>query len=194
MNFEEEQREILEKIEEIGEMKRKLGWGGTAWNKFMGDVACRVVRNYLGRHIPEGYKIVGPNAYVESLPIEFDLLVVDGDAEPEKYTNAYPIKSLRIVIEVKKCGIIGSLRNLNRILGRIHKSFSSIVRKNHSVRCVYLAIQEVGKPKRKRSINYLEETRKRLYPFKVFALKESRTGEPIKGEWKKFVEFIKSNL
>ena len=181
---EDEQAEILKVI------KERVGASGRPWNKYNGDVCCRIIKKHAEKYVPEGCKIVGPNAYAQGIATEFDLIIVDKDATPKKYTNAYPVESIRYVIEVKKRGIYGGHKDLQNTIQRIRKNFTSVTRRNPKTKCAYLTIQEVWKPKRKGSIDYFEETKKGLHPFKVFALMESRTNKPIEGMLKRFISSL----
>ena len=178
---EEKQVEMLKVIE------KSVGPSGRAWNKYNGDVCCRIIKEYAKKYVPEGCKIVGPNVYAQGIPTEFDLFIVDKEATPERCTNAYPVESIRYIIEVKKRGIYGGRKDLQNVIKRIHNNFISVAKRNPKIKCAYLTVQEVWKPERKGSIDYLEETKKGLQPFKVFALKESRTNKPIEGMWKHFI-------
>ena len=184
MGSEREQIEILRAVEE------SVGSSERTWNKYNGDVCCRIVKEYLKKYVPEDYKVVGPNVYAEGFPTEFDLFIVDKEATPKKYTHAYSVKSIRYIIEIKKRGIYGGRKDLQTVIKRIHDNFTSVVNKNPKIKCAYLAIQEVWKPKRRGSIDYLEETKKGLHPFDVFALKESRTNKIIEGEWERFIDSL----
>jgi len=63
MAFEEEQEEILGRIDNITvEGKRGI------WDRYNGDVCCRVIKEYAQRYIPKSWKIVGPNVYADTLP------------------------------------------------------------------------------------------------------------------------------
>lgn len=186
MSFEAEQMEILKVVE------KNVVAGGYPWNKYNGDVCCRIIKKYLEEYMPEGYKVVGPNAYINGFSTEFDLLIVDKDITPMMFTNAYPIKSIHYILEIKKRGVYGGRRDLQRVVKQLHSNFALVTSRNPQIKCVYVTIQEVGEPKRKDSINYLKETKKALYPFEVFAMKESRSNEMIRGEWKRLVDYIVS--
>lgn len=99
--FEEEQMEILKVIE--GNMRL----GGRAWNKYNGDVCCRIVKEYVEKYVSKDCKVVGPHVYAKGIPTKFDLSIVDKNAMPERYVNAYPVESIRCIIEVKKRGLYG---------------------------------------------------------------------------------------
>jgi len=58
---------------------------------------------------------------------------------------------------------------------------------------VYLAVRESGRPKRKKTKNWIETTRKTLDPYKVFVLCDSRTKELYPNQWREFVNVVNSN-
>ena len=185
MIFEREQEEILETIEKaVGEL-------GTPWNKYKGDVCCRVIQKYARKYIPKDQKIVGPNVYADGLPSEYDLFLLDKAIRPKKYTNAYPLESVHCAIEIKKRGIYGGRKNLGAAIKKIRENFNLLIKENPKVKCAYLTVQEVWKPRKKGSIDYLKETREKLRPFKVFALKESRSRKPLEGQWKRFIDYLR---
>jgi len=184
MDFEKEQIELLKTIEENSKPPERV------WNRYNGDVCCRVVQEHIQRHVPNSYKVTGPNAYIEDIPTEFDLLIVDSSVWPKTFTNAYPSNSVHCVIEIKKHGIFSRNEpNLYRDL------FDSIVGRHPHINCMYLTIQEVGKTKRPSSISYLELMQQALEPkFKACTLKQSRGGEIIQGEWRRFINSLQDAL
>ena len=181
-----EQREIVDLIEKLS-ITSKIAKKGRrfSWNRYNGNVASNVVKEYISKHLREGLKVVGP-AFIKGYPNEFDLLVVDAQSKPEKYTDAYNIKSVHVVVELKSHGTY-----TEKALERIKETFDELVR--NSVKCVYLAIRESGKPKRKGSKNWMEITRNKLAPHNAFVLCDSRTKELYYGQWRKFLEFINSS-
>jgi len=179
-----EQDEILRIIGEtirtdkISADARKL-----SWNKFNGDVSCRVVGTFLQRHMPNGLKVAGPGVFIHGYPMEFDLLVLDSDAEPLPYTNSYPDKKVKFVVEVKGKGGMDKDHPSKQLA-----KFDAIAKKFPHIRCVYFTIRETGEPKRPNSINYLKNLRTILEPrHRVFCLKDSRTNDVYLDQWGDFV-------
>lgn len=182
MDLDEEQKKIIELVENA--------LGGRIWGKYTGDVCCRIIKKHIENHVPKGLRVVGPNAYLEGNPVEFDLLIVDANAPPTEYTNMYPMSCVHCVIEIKKSGLFGGRQELEKKTRTMREKFLLITEKKPEVRCAYLTINEVTHPKRKGSIDYFEETKKGLSSFEAFMLREHRTGQITEGEWKRFIDYL----
>ena len=193
-DFDAKQDEIIRTIDEIVDTSAsKVFFSRTgrkfSWNKFNGDVACRVVKSFLERHIAGSLKIVGPNVFIRGYPMEFDLMVVSSQSRPFPFTNSYPGDDVRAVVEVKKKGTGFGKDDLTRLRYRLDSVVRSIPRLRR--RILYLTISETSKPRRLGSINYLSKTRKALEPdYGVFCLKDSRTHEILLGQWEGFVKAV----
>jgi hypothetical protein len=208
--FDEEQCEILQMVDETTrteERRRKIAEPRATkksprparrWHEFNGDVVCRVVAKFLENHLKSCHlKVVGPHVFVNDFPDEFDLLVVDSDADPSEYTNSYTGEKVSLVLEVKKRGAIASRKEFKKRLRTLGHTFKRLAETLHTS-CAYLTIEETyktnvsGSRKRKRKIYYLEETKKILESkgFWVFCLRHSQTKAPKQGEWKIFVETV----
>jgi hypothetical protein len=171
------------------------------WHKFNGDVVCRVVAKFLESRLKSCHlKVVGPHVFVDDFPNEFDLLVVDSDAEPSsEYTNSYLGEKVRLVLEVKKRGAIAGRKEFKWKLRTLGHTFKRVAKTLHA-RCAYLTIEETYreeekaeiKRRKERRIYYLEESKKILESkgFRVFCLRHSRTKVPRRDEWKIFVETV----
>lgn len=183
-----------EKIIALIEKVKKCTARGKSWKKYFGDVCCRIFREFLLKEIPEKYKISYPNAYIVGFPTEFDLLILDGDAKPEKYTNAFKPEKVKFVLEIKAHGLFGGSRDLEKEIKKIKEKFESINKIYPFIDFVYITYQEVAFPKRIDSIHYLDKTRELLDPYKVFCLKDSRTGKKIEGEWEKLICYLNQRL
>ena len=157
-----------------------------SWNKFNGDVSCRVAKDFLQRHLSSSLKVAGPGVFIHGFPVEFDLLVLDSDAEPLPNTNSYSHAKVKFVVEVKGKGGMDKDHPSKQLA-----KFDFIVKQFPRIRCAYLTIREKGKPKRQDSINYLENLRAALEPrgYRVFCLKDSRTNEEYVGQWGGFVNY-----
>jgi hypothetical protein len=195
-----EQGRIIQTIDEVlnasaskvipSQTARKL-----SWRKFRGDVACRVVKSHLQRHVPDSLKVVGPNVFIQGFPSEFDLMVVSSGSRPFPFTSSYPSDDVHTIVEVKKKGTGFGKNDLTRLRHRLDAVVRTIPRMKR--RITYLTISETSKPKRRGSINYLERTRKVLEPdYDVFCLKDSRTNEVLVesgiGQWEGFVKSVVS--
>jgi len=114
-------------------------------------------------------------------------MVVDAGSKPEEFTNAYNSESVHLVIEVKSHGTYSE-----KALKRIKDIFEDLT-KECSMESVYLAVRESGRPKRKKTKNWIQITRKMLDPYKVFVLCDSRTKEFYPNQWKEFVNAVNLN-
>jgi hypothetical protein len=163
---------------------------GKSWKKYYGDVCCRIFREFLLEEIPNNYTISHPNAYIEGFPTEFDLLIVNSDAKPKQYTNAFQPEKVRCGFEIKAHGLFGGREDLEKEIAKIKQKFGKVNTYYPSIDFVYLTYEEAAFVKRESSIKYLEETRKIMNPYKVFCLKDSRTGKVIEGEWKRLIFYL----
>lgn len=187
------QEKIVVIMEEIKKEIRTKG-ETRKWKKFYGDVCVRIFREFISKEIPPRYVLSSPNAYIVNFPTEFDLLVVNKDTNPIKYTNMYYPKDVKIGFEIKAHGIFGGRKDLEKYIRNIKDTFDAVKNRYPHIDFGYLTYEEVVFPKRKNSIRYLEETVRILEPYKVFCLRDSRTGKLIDGEWQKFVSFLNSSL
>ena len=189
------QKKISELIEKFKkEIERKEKGEFKHWRKYYGDVCVRIFREFLLEELPPEYTVSPPYAYIEDIPVEFDLLIVDKDAKPKRYTNTYSPEKVRIGIEVKAHGVFGSRENLERVIQKIKENFDKVRNRYPTINFIYLTYEEVATTKRKNSILYLEETARLLKPYKVFCLRDSRTGKLISGEWERLVQYIDNSL
>jgi hypothetical protein len=200
--FDAEQNEILNTIERMVERNKNrqivdetsVGKPKTlSWGRFNGDFACRVVKAYLQRHICPDL-VVGPGAFTEGYPVEFDLLILRSRAGPARFTNCYPDSKVRCVVEVKLRGPAYVKRGeLQTTLARFRFKYDRAVREYPHLKCVCLCITETTMPKSPRSIDYFEETRKALQKggHRAFCLKKrGRAGPLLAGRWKNFVRAV----
>ena len=204
MNLDNEQREIIEKVDSLLN-KAHSGYG---WGHFQGDVVPRVLAHYIKLHLPNNRKIVGSNVYIEDVPTEFDLMVVDADSNPLPFTSAYPGEHIRCVIEVKRRGTFGNIDTFKNNVERIKDNFNKALflwdwdkdglhhTKERRVNCkaAYITISETVNPKRVGSHNYGNITRELLTPYPAFILQDSRSNELQYGEWQRFIEWITSEV
>ena len=186
-DFDTEQAEIVRIIENMERKSEGVEGASFRWNKFNGDLACRVVREYLRKHLPKEVKVAGPNAYIEGYPTEFDLLLVTEDALPAAFTNAYRDHEVRFIIEVKSHGYMN-----REFPSRLLSEFEAVRERYANVNCTCLTIRETPMPKREAAVSYLRELKKILEPkYRVFCLAESRSGELVSGgQWHQFVSHI----
>ncbi len=147
MNYDTEQQTIINHIESLCAEHNGYGWG-----HFQGDVIPRILAHYISLHLPNNRKIVGPNVYIEGLPTEYDLLVVDVESNPIPFTSAYPREHIRCVIEVKRIGVIGTLITFPEGVGKIKSNFDKalghIKERNSNCKAAYITVSETVKPNR----------------------------------------------
>ena len=169
-----------------------------SWKKFIGDYFCRVVKCFLGKEIPKNYQVTEPNAYITGFPVEYDLLIINMDSEPESYTQSFDPKDVHLGMELKMNGIYGSRKDLEKNNQKVKNTFD-IVKKEHShINFVYLTFSEVTNPKRAGSIDYLKKNKDVIgKDYGVFCLSDSRrqtiTAE-LENDWDKYVEEINRSL
>lgn len=200
MNFDEEQQEIINRIDTILD-KDHSGYG---WGHFQGDVVPRILANYLKMHLPKNRNIVGPNVYIKDVPIEFDLMVVDFNANPILFTSSYPGENIRCIIEVKRKGIIGNIMDFEKNAQRIKDNFDKALftenklslLKEPRVNCkaAYITVSETVNPKKEESNKYWDITKRALKDYRAFVLWDSRRNEIQNGEWQRFIEYVTSDV
>lgn len=185
-DFEVEQEDIVRIIESKERITETFEGKEFNWNKFNEDVACRVVKQFLKRHVLTQVKVVGPNVYVEGHPTEFDLMLVSESAIPAAFTNTYRDSEVQFVIEVKSHGHMAP-DYPEELLSQFHT-----LRKQYpNVNCTHLTIRETWNPKKENSISVVKELKKTLEPqFRVFCLAKSRTHDLIPGQWREFVNHL----
>ena len=184
-DFDIEQKEIVEIIRSK-ERSETSGGESFKWNRFNGDLVCRVVKEFLRKHLPKQMKIVGPNVYVDEHPTEFDLLLVRESAIPAAFTNAYSNLDVRFAIETKSHSYVR--RDFpKQLLGK----FTALQKQHPNVNCTFLAIRDTWNPKSVGSIGYLGELKNTLEPqYRLFCLAQSRTMELVPGQWREFVNHV----
>ena len=174
MSLNDEQCEILDIINAYC---RELGKG---WNKFKGDVVCRIVQQYIRRHLPSDLKVVGPSVYLEGIPNEFDLLIVDALAKPKKLTASFNPASVHYALEVKKGGVYGP-----EDPKRISRIFDLVTSRHPHIKCAYLTAEEVYTTKKPSAKNFFKISKDELnsHGHGFFALRDLRGKKlPIPGE------------
>ncbi len=198
--FTEEQQEIINVIDSLLDSKHS----GYGWGHFQGDVVPRILAYYANKHLPNKWKIVGPNVYIEDVPTEFDLMVVDADSNPITFTSAYPREKIRCVIEVKRKGVFGDIDTYKKKVKQIRDNFdkalctprfdkdklSSVKEARVNCKAAYIAVSEIVNPKKEGSHNYGKIARDLLAPYPVFILQDIRSKAIQQGEWQRFIEYI----
>ncbi|MHA1209838.1 MAG: hypothetical protein ACTSRF_11550 [Candidatus Freyarchaeota archaeon] len=171
-----EQREVMAEVEKI---RKEFKHRGISWNRFRGDAISRVVARYLKGHLPDGFKPVRL-AWIEGCPTEFDLLIVDKDAEPIGFTGAYPKDKVHLLIEIKGSGVFYRKKEVEQRLSKLFDSWRETTGKP----ILYLCFWE--RP------SYAKSTLRALGEDTAFIL---QIGKEIKlGEWDRFIQKVKSML
>jgi hypothetical protein len=169
-----------------------------SWKKFIGDYFGRVVKCFLGKEIPKNYQVTEPNAYITGFPVEYDLLIINMDSEPESYTQSFDPKDVHLGMELKMNGIYGSRKELVKNNHKVKNTFDIVKKKHPHINFVYLTFSEATNPKRTGSIDYLKINKNVIgKDYGVFCLSDSRrqtiTAE-LENDWDKFVEEINRSL
>ena len=169
-----------------------------SWKKFIGDYFVRVIIEFLSKEIPEGYQITEPNSYITGYPIEYDLLIVNTDSEPESFTHSFDPKDVHLGMELKMNGIYGSRKDLKKNIQKVKNNFDLVKDEHNHTDFVYLTFSEVTNPKRKGSIDYLEINRDVFEPdYGAFCLSDSRREAitpDLENQWVKFVQKVNRHL
>jgi len=169
-----------------------------SWKKFIGDYFCRVVKCFLGKEIPKSYQVTEPNAYITGFPVEYDLLIINMDSEPESYTQSFDPKDVHLGMELKMNGIYGSRKDLKKNILKVKNNFDLVKDEHNHIDFVYLTFSEVTNPKRKSSIDYLEINRDVFEPdYGAFCLSDSRREAitpDLENQWVNFVQKVNRHL
>ena len=203
MTFDDEQKDLLKQVDAILDA-RHSGYG---WGHYQGDVIPRIISHYLRSRLPINLNVIGPNVYVKDVSIEFDLMVVDRDAEPELFTSAYPAEQVRCVMQIKRSGAIAGA-DFKQGIQRIKSNFDQAVfgevepvatsgkiewhKKRPRCGAAYIALSEAVDPKKAGSADYGRITREVLAPYPAFIMLNSRSNEILPGEWQRLVAYLSS--
>jgi len=114
-----EQDEIIEHVSSIREKLRGLG---LTWNRFRGNAISGVIAHYLQRHFPDDVKLV-KLAWIEECTTEFDILIVDKNAKPFDFTDAYPKEQVKLLIEIKGSGVFYKREDVKKRLSEMFEKW-----------------------------------------------------------------------
>jgi len=182
LNFEKEQKKMVDYVKKLGFPKDEVHRKGE-WNKFFGDVANRVVVKILNKHLPKDYAAIGPGAYVEGVPSEFDMIIVKKHAKPSEFTNAYPRSSVLTVVEVKRTGVFYKKEEADEKMREHRQKLAASLK---DIPLFYITFHESER---------LMEATKRVYGDSAFFMSTGTNYSIIlSGEWRRFVESILSRL
>jgi hypothetical protein len=182
--FEDEQKEIVLRINTIKEKLAKSTGRKGKWNKYLGDVTNKVVIHYLTKYVPDSCLVVGPAVYIEGVGNEFDVLVVDYNVEPIEFSSAYPRDSVRLAIEVKERGFFYKKEKADQL---IKEARDYVLENLEGIPFLYITLHE--------SERIMEATR-RVYGPNAFFL-STGTGSHLRivpQEWNRFVETVQEIL
>ena len=174
-------REQSEIMREVHKMQAEVKGKGYHWNRYRGDCTVRIVAHYLRSHLPKGFKLAF-SAYVEEVPNEFDILIVDGGADPVKFTNAYPRDQVHAVIEVKAAGVYYKHSEIEQKLRQQFGTLEDLTEKP----VIYLTVYEGHKA--------TEKTYRALGKKNSFVLQIGRKEAPNPREWKRFIARVNEIL
>jgi hypothetical protein len=192
-DFDREQREIIDQVDNLLRPCKGKGKEGQRWGKFKGDVVCRIIRHHVQTYLPISRKIVGPSVYVAGFefPSEFDLAIVDREAEPRQHTNAYNGEQIRYILEIKMSGPIGKGGKYEEMIRKqITIPFNNVKAKYLHIRPVYLAVRQTIKPRKEGSICFAKKTENALAPYPAFILQDIRGRVIQYGKWQAFIEYL----
>ena len=175
--FNVEQVELLNNVHEI---KESVKGKGTAWNRFRGDAITKVVAYSLEKHLPKNVKIVRLS-WIENCPTEFDLLIVDNDAEFNGFTSAYPKEKVHLLIEVKGSGFFYKKDEVEQKVKELFDKW----RNDTGKPVLYFSLWE-------RSSDYAQRMVRAVGKDYTFLIQIKM--EINQGEWERFVKAVKSYL
>jgi hypothetical protein len=172
MDFDQEQNEILDELNKL-DMSDK--YRGRAWFKYKGDFTNRLLIAFLKKHV-RNCEVVGPAAFIDGFPTEFDILVVSKNASPYPSTNCFKNGDVKLIVEVKKHGFyfkkISAEENIHNYL-KPYEDTGKV--------WFYFTIQEN---------KTLTDATKKVMRERAFFLSTSPNKIQIPGEWKRFIEAV----
>ena len=159
------------------------------------------IDKYIGE---QGMKVAGPNAFIDGVPTEFDLLLVNSQGKPMPRTNAYDVADVRIAIEVKTSGMFGTNEDdVRKNPNKVFDDFKKPYQKTKNLKLAYLSIHEQGGGVRKGKDGKLgrkyiditheifSELSKEITSVDAFILSNTRTPPDLcLDQWEKFIKFI----
>jgi hypothetical protein len=168
-----EQKEIIDCVDNI---RKQLRGQGLAWNRFRGYAISSIVAHYLQQRLLQNVK-VAKLAWIEGCPTEFDLLIVDKNAIPFDFTNAFPKEKVRLTLEVKGSGVFYKRGDVKRCLSDLFRKWELQTGRT----AVYLSIWEAKA--------HVQEVREALGNDRSFILEIE--GQDITWrEWERFLNEI----
>lgn len=164
--------------------------GDRNWGKLKGNLTLNLLKKYLKNKLETSeYEPSEINSFIYGYATEFDLLIIKKE-RTTLLSNIYEPNDIKVIIEVKTSGLIASKDKIEGEFSRMKQDFENIKTKNNHIDFIYITIFERGKPKKDKSINYLELTKEYLKPYKVFCLFEVVNGQIIPNELINFTKAI----
>lgn len=181
-------KEINDLIQNFIE-KHKIS-GERNWGKLQGYLTLKLLQKYLDKKLETTeYETAEINSYINGFATEFDLLIIK-KGSTGLFSNIYEPKDVKAIIEVKTSGVIASKDEIESKFKRMKQDFENIKNKNINLDFLYITMFERGKPKKDKSLNYLELTKEFLHPYQVFCLFEVVSWQVIPNELASFTNAI----
>ncbi|WP_040683779.1 hypothetical protein [Thermobrachium celere] len=157
----------------------------SSWHKLSGDIAVRVLAEFISHEIDSTKEVSQPNAFIEGCPTEFDLLIVKKGSRPIYYSNCYKSEDVFAALEIKHKGIfhVSDAQKIRDNFDRAKKLFPHID-------FMYVTISERASVKNPTSINYFDVTLKTLDPFPAYCFYDNATKTIRKQDWDDFVRHL----
>jgi len=175
MDFNHEQQDMLKTLEDFRKKypNRRRG----QWNKFLGSITSKIISAHLQKHLPKNVKII-KLGYVEGFEREIDLLIVDRNAEPAKFTDAFPQERVRVLVEVKTSGLYYKKKEVGQKLSKELKYIHTKTR----IPVSYISFYEVR--------SFIEEIQRSISNNSISAFILHDWDNLRLGEWKLFVNWV----
>jgi hypothetical protein len=180
--LQKEQKDIVDYVNARKRNLPQLEGRKRVWNKYVGDLANKVLVNHLNSHLTGNFTAVGPSVFIEGAPTEFDLIIVRKEAKPLFQVNAYPRPSVKAAIEVKERGLFVQKIKADELLLRRLQILGQDLQ---GIRYLYITFHE--------SETLIRATRRVLGEDAFFlSTGSSKNLEIISGEWERFLQTIQS--
>jgi hypothetical protein len=182
-NLENTDREhglMVEQYEILGEIQyiyQEYKGRGKRWNRFRGNTLSNIIVTHLQRHLPSDVKVL-KLAYAEGCPTEFDIMVVNKDAEPLELTDAYRIDDVRLVVELKAAGVFHKREEIKQKMSDMREKCKAEVGKP----MLYLSTWEAKA--------HVNEVRDAFGNENSFMLRVDGESEFVYREWERFLDRI----
>jgi hypothetical protein len=116
--------EQIEIIQHLNYAYEKYSGRGYQWNHFRGNIVSNMVTFYLEKHLPSNVKLV-KQSWVEECPTEFDIMIVDKDAQAVDFTDAYRKEKVKLLIELKSSGVYYRRTEIRKRMSEMFERYKS---------------------------------------------------------------------